>query len=399
MSTEFGSGLAKADDGYEAGKKAADKAQQQLDGYPDFAVVFTSPRYDYEAVIEGVREYSGDAKMIGSSSSGEFTDRESETGSVTVALISSDDMKFYTSIEGGVNDDVIDTVEEAAEGLPKEVSGYPHMAGINLHDGLAGVGESISLAAQQQFDGEIPFAGGSAGDDFNMEATPVFTRDRVEESGVALAVIASKKPIGVSVEHGHEPISDESFKVTEAEGNVVKKLDGRPAYDVWKEQIRDRVKERFDVDIDDVDPDDDIFAEIGAVHEFGIVTSEGNYKVRWPGLTSSTDGPMGFAVEMSEGVEVQVMDTDRERTVEATEKNIEEAAESVEADGYSGILAFDCVARGIVMGDDFGELGETTADIADASLAGFQTYGEVCMREGELSGYHNATGVIMLLPE
>lgn len=399
--TKFGTGIATADTGTDAAEQAVQSALETLDSdTADFAAVFCSPEYDYEAVADTVQDLSGVPKLIGCSSSGEYTEEDVDSGTVTVALIESEEMQFFTSMGHGIGDDLMGAVQEAATDLPNEVDGYPHLVGINLHEGLAGKGEEVAMAAHQAL-GNIPFSGGSAGDDMAFEETKVFTEDEVATDAVALAVMASKKPFSLSVDHGHSPISP-PFEVTKSEGSTVYELDGRTAFEVWKEQIRRDAAARYDIDVDEVGPDDEELGFLLTRYEFGLETEDGNYKMRWPGPTAAThgtDGPLEFACGIPEGIVFRVCHATNQDEIDSPRKAGLEARERMGDQEAAGALMFDCVCHKAILEDEFYKAVEAAHDALEVPLAGFETYGEVCLREGEMSGFHNTTTSILLIPK
>lgn len=399
---QFGSGLSSKEETQAAAKDATHQALDDIEGESaDFAVVLSSPENDYEELIRIVKEESNVEKLIGSSTSGEFSDKGVSNGGVTVGLIKSETMDFHTAIGHGISEDVLDAVGEAASKLP-DFDDASNLVGINFHEGLAGVGEEVAMAAFQQM-GRMPFTGGSAGDDMRFEETKVFTEETISEDAVALAVIESEKSFALSVDHGHKPISP-PFEVTDASGSTVNKLDDRPAIEVWKEQIREDARARYDVDVHEVDPDSKEFGKLLTRYEFGLEVDDGNYKVRWPGPTAAEhgdDGPVEFACGIPEGVVTRVMhatDTDEidsQRKAGLRARDILDDADEEPA----GALAFDCICHANILEEDFSKAVDAISESLEAPFVGFETYGEVCMREGEMSGYHNATTSILVIPK
>jgi methyl-accepting chemotaxis protein len=397
--TTVGTGIAVAEDGHTAAQDAVLEAVDGLDGAtPDFAVVFCSSVYDYQTVVDTVREETDEATLVGSSSAGEFTEDGPAFESVTVSLIASDEMTFHVGLGEGLSDDLEGAVEAAAAELPDDLDEYPHQMGINVHDGLLGRGEEIAMLAYQHQ--PMPYTGGSAADDLQLEETVVFANDVVATDAVALAMIGSEKPFGQSVGHGHTEHAG-PFEVTAADGSVIAELDGEPALEVWKNAVRDRAAELYDIDVDELTPEEDSFEELLTRFEFGIKTGEDEYKVRWPGLTPDTDGPMHFATKIPEGTELHVMDSDKERQVLAASTVSQAARDDGDAskESYAGALAFDCVCQAAILGDDFDDAVAAMADELGMPIAGMETYGEVSMGEGDMRAYHNTTSSVILLPE
>ncbi len=392
MVTQFSTGFGSGED---AASTAAASALEGLDRGADFVMVFCSSAYEYDAVVETIRAATGDAPLIGASTAGEFTETQAGEGGIAVTAIASDEMQLYTGIGHGLSDDLQGAVAEAAAQIPDEQAEYPHRVGINLHDGLTGRGEEIAMLAYQQF--PIPFSGGSAGDDITLEETFVFHNDEVATDSIVLAVLASETPFALGVAHGHEPVS-EPLAVTDAEASTVSELEGRPAFEAFADAIADVAQRRYGIDPHAVEAGSKEFTELLTRFQFGIKSGGDDYKVRWAGPTPNTDGPLAFATTIPVGTELTVMDSSRENQLEAARKSAEDAREAM-AGEMAGALVFDCACQGAILGEQFGESVDEMVEALGVPLAGFQTYGEICMQEGEMRGYHNTTSSVLLLPE
>lgn len=398
MNTSIGTALETAPDGQRAGKRAAATAFEQLPSdRVDFCQVFCSVEYDYESTLEGIRSVIGsDVALIGCSTASAFTESAVSNGSVAVALVASDTLTFVTGIGTGLRENVSRAVREAVAEFPSDVDGYPYLSAINLHDGLAGVGEELALVTQQKLGPTVSIVGGSAADDHLLEATHVFCDDVVAEDAVVLALIASKERPVVSVRHGHEPLS-EPVEVTRAEGSLVYELDGEPAFEVWKDAVRDRVREELDLEIDDLEPGDQFLGQLMCEFEFGI-DQGGRHKMRWPWVEDD-DGTLHFSLDIPEGTVFRVMHGTSDAQVESARDAARRAKEKAEGTPMAGAFIYDCACRGIVLGEEFPTAVNVMADELDLPFTGFETYGEMCMGLGQFSGFHNTTTVVMLLPE
>lgn len=396
METVFETGRSATDESYEAGREAALGAH---DGFGsdrvDFCQVFCSTEYDYDAVIAGIREVVGaDAELIGCSATGAFTEGAGLDANVVVSLVASDTHRFFTGVGTGLSDNVSRAVREAVDDLPTAVDGYPYLSAITLHDGLRGVGERLALTTQQRLGPNVSFVGGAASDDFRLANTHVFVNDDVVDDGVAVALVASKKRPVITVDHGHEPITG-PYEVTRADGSVVYELDGRPAFDVWEDAVRERARELFDVDVDELSPSDPKSAMMRGAFEFGIDQGT-NYKMRWP---MAVDGDaLVFAVDIPEGTTLRVMYGSPENQVESARTAARQAVETAGDTAIAGGFVYDCACRAIILDDAFSDAVAAVDEELGVPFTGFETYGEMCMQLGQLSGFHNTTTVIMLLP-
>lgn len=402
MRTQIGTAIQAGAESRAVGEQVAAAAQAEMDtDRVDFVQVFASPAYEYEELLAGIREVVGEEPtLIGCSSTGEFTEEGAAQESVVIGLVASDSLKFFTSIATGLRDDVEATIRDAARELPVHVEGYPYLAGINLHDGLVGTGEEIALHTQRILGQHVSFAGGSAADDLRMEATHVFCDDQIEEDAVTLALVASEKPVVITAAHGHEPISD-PLEVTAADGPDVFELDGRPPLEVWSEAIADHALEHFDIDVTDAYDEDTLFTDLSGRYEFGIDQGDGTYKVRWAGLEPSDEetGHFRFAVNVPEGTIFRVMASDKQSQIDCLRGAAREAVQEMGDVSYAGAFVYECACRALILEEEFSRVPETLEAELGTPFVGFETYGELCMERGQMTGYHNATSVIMLLPE
>ena len=230
-----------------------------------------------------------------------------------------------------------------------------------------------------------------------LEATQVVCGDEIVEDGVALALIASKERIAIAVDHGHEPIS-EPIEVTAAEGNVVIELDGKPAFERWKEVVREPVLEEHGIDVERLSDDSDDLERLMTNYEFGIDQGQ-SFKMRWPGHTSTTDGPLRFAVRVHEGTVFRVMYGPPERQIESAVDAVKAAKSRLGETEIAGAFVYDCACRSAILGDEFSTSVDAMSTELGTPMAGIETYGEMCMERGQLGGYHNTTTVVMLLPD
>lgn len=395
METAMGTGLAAEADGKSAGRAAASEAMDTFpDDRVDFCQVFCSIEYDYEAVRDGIRSVIGpEADLIGCSTAQAFTEAGVGEG-VIVGLVRSDTLSFSTGMGTGLGESVPGAVRDAIAEF--DDADGPYRAAITLHDGLAGVGEELVLEVRRKLGPNVPIIGGAAADDHRLETTHVFDGDRVAEDAVVLALIDGQRRPVASVDHGHEPLS-EPVEVTRAEGSIVYELDGRPAFAVWKDAVRDPVAEAFDVAVDDLARDSQLLGRIMCEFEFGIDQGD-RYKMRWPWVEPETGDALHFAVDVPEGTVLRVMHGSKASQIESARRTVRSALAEAE-DPIAGAFVYDCACRAIVLGEELGAAVDAMAEELAVPMVGFETYGEMCMGLGQLSGFHNTTTVCLLLPE
>jgi len=358
---------------------------------PVLVCAFASTRQDLGVLV---KELSATGSIvIGASTAGEFTEGRDAKASVSVFALAGDEYRATAGIGGGLATDPEGAITRALEGQPRSMPDFPHRTAITLLDPLAGNGEEVALMLAATLGPDEPLAGGAAGDDLKMKQTLVAFGDRVASDALVVAQIFSKRPLGLGVRHGHGPLS-EPLRVTRADGATVYEIEGRPAWDVWREQTRQAAAKR-QLDVDALDE-----ASVGAfLLEFqaGLANGSG-YKIRAP-LARGADGSISFATAVPEGSVLRVMQSNAAAQVASAIGAAESARDALGGGACAGALVFDCICRKLILGDGFADaVRGMSAALGNARLAGFETYGEVGLGAGEMSGFHNTTSVVLAFP-
>jgi len=363
---------------------------------PALVMVFASTQQPLAEVVGPVQAAFPGTLVLGSSTSGEFIERGAVKESVAAVAVYGD-MRAYAGLGTGLREAPELAVARAVETLPRTEAGYPYATGLVLLDPMAGNGEEATLLAAVSLDpeGKLQLAGGAAGDDLAMRATTVSVGADAHEDAIAIAVVHSKQPLGIGVHHGHEPLS-EPLTVTKTDGATVLEIDGRPAWDVWADATRDAAK-GHGVDVDAIAEDD-----IGAFllrYEAGLKNGEHSYKIRAP-LARNADGSLSFAAEIPQGAVIQVTRSEPDSQVQSAREAARKARAALGDAAPAGAIVFDCICRNLILTERFDEaVSGMSEELGGAPLAGFETYGEIAMSVGEMSGFHNTTTVVLAVPK
>lgn len=394
MATYFATSITNELDSYKAGQEVAKVAFSKINKKkPDLALIFASPQYDYSEVMKAIKDTVGDVPVVGCSSSGEFTDERVTSKGIAFALIASDTHRFFSGIGPNIKKNQIHAIQTASANFPHTIEGYPYHSAMLFLDGLAGKGEETVLAAASILGPMVKFSGGAAGDDLNFKQTKVFGNGLALTDAVSLCFMASSKPIIISVKHGHKPLSP-PLRITKAKESILYEIEGKPALDVWKYYLKDKVKEAG-MDFATMHADD--ISKILLKHEAGLLTGS-DYKMRFPS-SSNPDGSLNFVCTIVEGSVIQIMDSNDDEQIKSAKQAAQIAISNAKGAKIAGAIIFDCVCRSMLLKDKFQDaIDEIKKTLGDIPLIGFETYGEVAMEMNQLSGFHNATTVIMLLP-
>jgi hypothetical protein len=219
-----------------------------------------------------------------------------------------------------------------------------------------------------------------------MRRTFQFADGEVVEDAVIGAAIGSDGPIGVGVRHGWRSVG-EPMVVTSSADNRVLTLDDRPALDVYLERLDPPAEARTDPAA---------FTQFALTHPLGLSGRGGEHHVRFVGEANFEDRSLGCIASVPQGGLAWLMEGDADSVLAATDAACEDAVAALGGAGPLGVLAFDCIARRGVLGDEGirTEVQRVAQQTGGVPVAGFYTYGEIARTRGT-SGFHNQTLVVL----
>lgn len=372
------------------GIAASTEAREKLGGEPLIAIVFATSKTDLPSLARGVGEVLGDTPVIGCSTAGEFVTDRVSNGGVAVAIIASDEMGLAVGVGEGLRANTPRAVQQLCANLRKNRRAAPAGAALKtifmLSDGMAGNGEGLVDALAMEAGAGVTIAGGAAGDDALFKETFVFLNDKVYKDAVVAAELTTKKKIGVGVFHGWCAASAPGT-VTKADGGKLIAIDGKPAIEFYEAYARKK-----GVELTKENRNAFVFT-----HELGIMLMNNELKVRAP-LNVNDDGSISCATEVPEGKQVRIVEGDHEQIIAAAKTAAENAMQALGGQPPAGAIVFDCVARKLVLDTRFHAEVDAFRDVVKAPIMGFNTYGEIARVRGQLSGFHNTTAVVAVLP-
>ena len=383
--TDFSAVHTNAQDSREAARDLAAQIKTHMDEAPDVLVLFASSAYDTNALLKELNDLVKPGILVGSSSAGEFTHASAGIGSASALAIRSSELKFAVGVGHGVSLDGRSAAREVVSGFQGLDSDYPHRAALVMSDALAGHADALVEELTLRTSGRYVLAGGGAGDDARFAETHVFYgTDAYTDAAVALEIL-SHKPIGVGVGHGWEPASD-VMRATEVDGMRLVGLNGMPAIEAFDAHAKLQGKA--------FNPDDPMPYFLHNI--LGIATGDG-YRLRVP-LAVHEDGSITCAAEIPEHARVHIMNTSSESASQAAARATANAMAALDGRPPSAALFFDCVATRLRLGDAFAyELSTVVDQLGEAKMVGCNTYGQIARAEGQFSGFHNCTAVVLVI--
>jgi methyl-accepting chemotaxis protein len=173
-------------------------------------------------------------------------------------------------------------------------------------------------------------------------------------------------------------------------------IENRPAWSVWVEHTRARAKEQG-IDVDGLARSDE-----GAYllrYEAGLAAGADSFKIRAP-LSRADDGSISFACGIPEGSVIRITESVAQRQIESAREAARRARAQLGGQKPAGAIVFDCICRNLILGDTFSSaVRGISEELGGARIAGFETYGEIALDVGDMSGFHNTTSVVLAFPD
>lgn len=392
MPKTIGNGWSTRKDARLAAEEAAREALKSLGGAKvAFGFVFASPTHNLGVAMMGVKLATGCSQILGSSTAGELTEAGKLEG-VVVMLAASDATQQRVGLGRGLKADhkriATEFTNAASEMKPSaRAAGLRHLTTILLTDGLAGTGEDLVGELFQQSTSVSQIVGGAAGDAGRFKETLVGAGREFASDAAAMLHIFDANPWGVGVSHGLRPTT-KPMRVSASTRNVIHTIEGQPAFEIYKRHALER-----GVALNRSNASAYMIANELGVHFFSSLS-----RARAP-LSVGEDGSLTCAAPVPEGSFVSILDGDPVSMVSAAKAAAQEARDNLGACKTAGVLLFDCVCRGMILKEEFGQEIEAVRSVfGNVPVAGFLTYGEIAQCAGRLEGWHNATVVVTAIP-
>lgn len=350
----------------------ASELRSKIQHTPRFLLFFASSRHDptrlgaaLEAAFEGV-------PSIGCTSAGEIVTGKMLNQSV-VAFSMDDDVLASVDVARAPVAHAPQSVTKALEQVTASISSPVHAidpgkyVGLVLHDGLSGAEEVVMSALSTATN--VPFIGGSAGDDRSFQQTHVFINFKPIVGHSVIALLQPKRSYRILKTQSFD-ILDKTLHVTDADekSRTVRAFNGKPAAEEYARAIGVTVSELAD-----------------HFHRYpvGLVVDQKEPYVRSPQQVRGTD--VVFYCQIKEGMQLKILSA--RDIVEDTRKDLKTQLD--ELGTCQGIINFNCILRTIEL-ERKGQCEAYGQLFSKVPTIGFSTYGESYI------GHINQTSTMLL---
>lgn len=273
-------------------------------------------------------------------------------------------------------------VEDMTKLNQKKIENLDISSAIVILDGLS---PNITLFLDDLFESlpeNTQIVGGGAGK-MTFEQDPViFSKDDGIHNNAALIVKLSNK-MNIGIENGWQYLQG-PFITTSSEKNVLKTLNFKNAFEVYKEVVEKDSGMVFN---------DKNFFDIAKSYPLGIVKYDKEIIVRDPILVDENSNLI-LVGDIPQNSTIQILKGQEDTLINSSSKAVKDATKDIHK--KSSLIVFDCISRSIYLGDRFIEELEGMKNNTkfNTKLCGALTLGEIANNGDEYITFYNKSCVV-----
>jgi hypothetical protein len=394
MSTFVGIGVSEKKDPFLAASEAAKLALYQLHHREiTLGFLFSTAHFADKRLLEGITYGLGNIKLLGCSGAALISSYGVTKYGVGVMLINSDKIKFGLAASGPIDTKGPRAAgEEFAHEALKNLGTTQRDLALILSDGLVENGSDLLRGIKDALGSSFPIFGGSSADNLRFFKTFQYFNNELLTNSLIGAVFSGENLFGMGVRHGWKPLG-KPHTITEVKGNVIKKIEGKPAISIYEEYFG-KSKEEIK----------NTLIRMSIYYPLGLyVPGETEYLLR-NALRIDEDGGLVCQGDASEGDDVRLMMGTKDWALEAATQAAEEAKGALQDKTIKGAIIFESISRHKLLGRlTEKELSRIKEVLGNVPILGICTYGEQApLKSLEHYGqtyFHNETVAILTIGE
>ena len=351
------------------------------DSSPAAGLLHVADNLDHAYVISELRRIFPGIKLAGCTSAGEASSVLGfQEDSVLLVAFSSADLGFAVGIGRNPSEDAERAAREAYAQV-KEALGDQEPRLCFMYTGSVHAKPDVALRSLAKATKcEVAIIGGSAASYPPGGNTFLFFNDEVLVDALILLAVGGDLEIAVSSETSWAPVGKPG-RVTKAEGNLIREIDGAPALDFYTDRLGEN-------------------AEVFAGAPLGILDADGGLTVRAPLLVDRENRTMRFAGGIREGDTVQILYASFDDVHRGASAVIEKTMTGFPEGDPALVFFCSCAVRKMYLALDVSTEVEQIKDKIETGVpvAGFYGYGEIGSQSLSTPAmYHNQAIVAVAL--
>jgi hypothetical protein len=337
----------------------------------DLVMAFGAIAYPQEQLVAAIRELTGDATLVGCSANGVIagTKAVEETFYLGVMVIQSDELRFEAAASSGLSTDPENVGREIGAALSGAVATDTRCL-ITLVDCVTLNFDRYERGMRTGLgtDRPIPLFGGAAGDDWKMQKTYQYFNGQVLSDSAVAFTLSGDAALAFAVNHGCVVIGEKRV-VTKAEGNVIKEIDGQPAYDVLRQYLNEDEQKDWGK------------TSVNITLGFKPDGDDSELFIRFMPMKDDETGAITISSEVKDGASVWMTRRDQDMICKGVDSIADQVSAQLGGKQPKFVLHFDCGGRGRVIFRDQEKQdllhGLQEKVSTSAPWMGFYTYGEI----------------------
>jgi hypothetical protein len=228
---------------------------------------------------------------------------------------------------------------------------------------------------------------GAGAGKMTFENDPViFTKDKIYKN--AAIVIATQMKLHTKIGSGWEYLEG-PFLATNSEKNILKTLNFKNAFDVYKSVVEKNCGMIFT---------DDNFFDVAKSYPFGIVKFNNQTIVRDP-IYIDKNNNIVLVGDIFQNSTVNILKGEPNTLIKSSGLAVKELLEVPDSCTNQDVILFDCISRSIFLGDIYpSELEEMRRHMKeDSTLFGALTLGEICSDTDKYISFYNKSCIVGVL--
>lgn len=394
MGTFVGIGISEKKDPFLAASEAAKLALYQLHHKEvTLGILFSTIHFADKRLLEGITYSLGGIKLFGCSGAGLISSNAISKYGVGLMLINSDKIKFGAAATRNINEKgAREAGEEFAQQALKNLGVPQRDLALVFSDGLVENGSDLIHGIKDVLGLSFPIFGVSSADNMRFFKTYQYFDGELLTNSIVGAIFTGENLFGIGLRHGWKPLGKPHI-ITEVKGNVIKKIEGKPAVAIYEEYFS---KSREEIER--------TLIRMSTYYPLGLyVPGETEYLLR-NALRIDEDGGLVCQGDATAGNEVRLMMGTKDWALEAATQAAEEAKSTLKDKTVKAALIFESVSRNNLLGRlTEKELSRIKEVLGEIPILGICTYGEQApLKSLEHYGetyFHNETLAILTIGE
>lgn len=336
MPAQIGIGFSHHREPQEAAREAASQSKINLKAKRvGWSLVLMTGHYDAAVMIPIVKEVLKQDKITGSSTSSIILSDAIETRGIAVLTIASDDIKFGIGAMPNIDTANMDVAGmKLARHCLDNLGEHSRQVFLFFVDSNLPNVSPLIQSLQASLGNIFPIIGAGSCNRIHPRHTFQIYQQHALTNAATGVIMGGHISVGVGSQHGWRPLG-KPRTITEAEGNIIRTIDGKPAYSIYEEYFMEETQQLQTQQL----------GQMASLYPLGILIEESkNYLLR-NAIDILTDGSIVCQGNIPPGTQIHVMIGNKDFCKHAAQRAAKEANQNLLGKTPSLVIILESMAR------------------------------------------------------